>query len=141
MTEVPGVSEQKLAVVAEQLARTTHVLQHEREALGATESFREPERVFGLLARVELIGTLLHKRLVEWHTRHPERPSLAETDAFWTDLKQLRAAKEELNTALEAIKARERYQPTLRAQLEHATTEAGDVERYFSTYLDRINTR
>lgn len=141
MTEPASVSEHKLAAVAHQLQQSTTVLQHEREALAATESFREPDRVFGLLARVETIGALLHKRLVEWHTRHPDRPSLAETDAFWADLKHLRAAKEELHTALEAIRARERYQPTLRAQLEHATSEAGDVERHFSTYLDRINAR
>ncbi len=141
MTEHTSISEHKLSAVAEHLARTTNVLTHEREALSATESFREPERVFGLLARVETIGTLLHKRLVEWHSRHPDRPSLTETDAFWADLKNLRAAKEELHTALEAIKVRERHQPTLRAQLEHATSEAGDVERHFSTYLDRINAR
>lgn len=141
MTEHASIPDHKLAAVAEHLARSTNMLQHEREALSITESFREPERVFGLLARVETIGTLLHKRLVEWHTRYPDKPSLAETDCFWADLKNLRAAKEELHTALEAIKARERHHPTLRAQLEHATSEAGDVERHFSTYLDRINSR
>jgi hypothetical protein len=131
----------RLAALREHLARVTHVLDGEREALAATQSFHDMHRVFSLLARTELLGTTLHKRLVEWHSRYPEKPSLAESDSFWADLKELRALKEELGTALEAIRARERTHPTLRGQLEHATNEVGDVEHYFSTYLDRINER
>jgi hypothetical protein len=129
----------RLLVAAEQLERTTRVLDHEREALQGTESFRDLPVLFALLATVDTIGARLHKTLVEWHTRYPERPKLEETDAFWADLKRLREAKEQLIGALEVIRIRERQTPTLRSQLEIASTEVGDVERFFSKYLDRVN--
>ncbi len=131
----------RLNAMREHLERTTRVLDYEREALANTQSFSDPGRVFWLLARAELLGTTLHKRLVAWHTSYPEKPSLVESDEFWSHLKELRAVKEELHTALAAIKERERKNPTLRGQIEHATTEVGDVERYFSSYLDRVNQR
>lgn len=131
----------RVNALREHLERVTNVLPLERDALAATQSFQDVSRVFALLARTEHLGTTLHKRLVEWHSRYPQKPSLVESDGFWADLKELRALKEELGTALDAIRARERTHPTLRTQLEHATSEVGDVEHYFSTYLDRINER
>jgi len=129
----------RLAAAAEQLVRLTRVMEHEYEALKATASFNDLNHLFTLLATVETLGTRLHKTLVDWHTRYPERPKLDETDAFWADLKKMREAKEQLTGALDAIKARERKTPTMRSQLEHATTEVGDIERFFSSYLDRVN--
>jgi len=129
----------RLTAASEQLARFTRVLDHEREALSATESFRDLQHLFTLLATVETLGARLHKTLVDWHSRYPERPKLEETDAFWADLKRMREAKEQLSSALEVIKARERQTPTMRTQLELATSEVGDVERFFSSYLDRVN--
>jgi prefoldin subunit 5 len=129
----------RLAASAEYLERSTRVIDHEREALAATQSFSDLKHVFSLLATVDTLGSRLHKTLVDWHTRYPDKPKLEETDNFWADLKELRAAKEQLNAALEAIKARERRIPTMRSQLEQATTEVGDVERFLSSYLDRIN--
>jgi Tfp pilus assembly protein PilN len=131
----------RLAAAAEQLARVTRVMEHEREALQATQGYNDLQHLFALLATVDTLGTKLHKTLVDWHTRYPERPKLEETDAFWADLKRMREAKEQLTGALDVIKARERHTPTMRSQLEHATTEVGDVERFFSSYLDRVNER
>lgn len=129
----------RLAAAAEQLVRFTRVMEHEYDALQATQSFRDINHLFTLLATVDTLGTRLHKTLVDWHTRYPDKPKLEETDAFWADLKRMREAKEQLTGALEAIKARERKTPTMRSQIEHATTEVGDVERFFSSYLDRVN--
>ena len=131
----------RLTVAAEQLARVTRVMEHEREALQGTQGYNDLPHLFSLLATVDTLGTKLHKTLVDWHTRYPERPKLEETDAFWADLKRMREAKEQLTGALEVIAVRERHTPTMRSQLESATMEVGDVERFFSSYLDRVNDR
>jgi hypothetical protein len=133
--------DERVNALREHLERATRVLDGEREALVNTQSFSDLGRVFWLLARAEVLSATLHKRLVAWHTAFPEKPSLADSDEFWAGLKDLRAVKEELITALAAIRERERKHPTLRGQIEHATTEVGDVEHYFSSYLDRVNER
>lgn len=134
-------ADSRVSALQEHLERVTRVLDGEREALVHTQSFSDLRRVFWLLARAEVLSASLHKRLVAWHTAFPEKPSLADSDEFWAGLKELRAVKEELATALATLIAYERKHPTLRGQLEHATTEVGDVEQYFSSYLDRVNER
>ena len=129
----------RVRVLADELARSTTVLPHEYEALAGTNALQDPVSVFLLMARIELVGARLHKQLVEWHTRFPERPSLVESDAFWAGLKELRTAKEELAFALAAIREREKAQPTLTSRILGSSNEIGDVERYFDSYLDRIN--
>lgn len=133
--------EERIKHTAQTLRATTRSLQHEHEAITNAQLFPgdSMEQLFHLLARAEVINLRLHKQLVDWHTIYPDKPSREETDRFWAELKELRAAKEKIGAGLTAIREYEKNLNTLSNQLDRAGTNVEDIERYFEGYLDRVN--
>ena len=124
------------------LQRSTKLLDHERDAVKDSQLFNDNEwGLFVLLGQIDIINSRLHKQLIDWHTQFPQRPSLHESDKFWTELKALRQAKEQLAAAQKAIKEHEEQINTLAVQIQRAKESVDSVERYFDGYLNRVNER
>jgi hypothetical protein len=128
-----------IASAAEQLKRTTKVLDHEAAALTHYDGDTSIRDLFLLLAEIDVMNARLYKQLVAWHTQFPERPSLEQSDIFWRDLKKLREAKLQMDTALQLIREQEKRMNTLTTQLVSSQQSVGELEHFFDAYLDRVH--
>ncbi len=114
-------------------------LPHELKALQTAQL--SSDEVNGLLADVEALSAKLYRQLVDWHTKYPEKPTLADSNQFWAMLKELRAAQFEVESLRTAIREEEKRAQTLAVRLETSQGTISHIERAFNGYLDRMHER
>lgn len=100
-----------------------------------------PENVSHLLTDVDVLSGRLYRQLVDWHTQFPNKPSLQDSNAFWSQLKELRSAQFEVENLRKALDEQAKKAQTLGVQLEHADDTIKHIEKAFSSYLDRLHER
>jgi hypothetical protein len=122
----------------ESLSRKLPALQpHEQAALQQAQM--SPEDAAHLLEDIEVLSARLYRQLVDWHTVFPEKPALQDSNQFWSQMKELRAAQFEVENLRKAVREQELRQQTLSVQLEKAESTVKHIEKAFSGYLDRVN--
>jgi hypothetical protein len=115
------------------------ILPHEQAAL--EQMHTTAEQVRNMITDMDALSAKLYRELVDWHTKFPEKPSLDDSNAFWSQIKELRAVQFETDSILRAIREHEARQQTLTTQLVKAQETIHHIEKAFDSYLDRLNER